>query len=973
VKASSLRATIDVVGYVAAQPCFTVLAPTAAVDTTSGVGLAKTGALAAGTSTGVNLGGASFLPGNAGIAPVHVRMSTGASPATVVITNDASPAVTVGTWRLAANSFWTGTYEFPPSVTDAYDITVTGSAVNLSLKPLGWFTDSNAHARSSDAVIDTALGLGARKAPLTSGRTITFATPSDLVQPAAVVLEVTGSPTKSDASGFIWPTGTPRPPIPTFNFPKGVSSLQQVVVSPATVGSTFSVRIGRGSTPLSVSVVGWVPFPAPVNEPVDGVTHVAASSDVTAPVVDPTTGSQILTYTGSEKLDIGDVVVQDSSPALPDGYLGVITDIAVPAVGTAPAALTSPDWRKSVRLSAASTADAKMASTDTVVTLRPGSLQDALPNADMDSALISVDSGDPPADTSDPLPSDTPPDPGAQPSTTAPATTVPATPLPWTPKGTTSTSTRTTASTVRTAASTTGGALPGSTNLSCSAGATVKVSTSIRLNAGLNLTGSWRLGQAPSAKFEADGGLTGGVAINASGGTTCNATASLAGPELPTIRFSIGPIPVLVRPVLTMDIKASGTVGAAFKASAGMDIGLATGVSYANNSFSPYFRPRAHFPVTVDARLGGALRVEVAPRLDLKVYGAAGPYFVLSAWAQGDVNLYANPWWTAQAGVAGDVGLKLDVWLIHANFSAGIRNLATWQAGSAPSPYPGPMIATSSLPSGSVSGRYSAQLSGSGGSPPLSWYRVSGSLPAGLSLSTSGAITGTPTTMQTSSFVVRAIDAAGYRSLSDKTLSMTVASGPSITTTTLPTGQVGAGYSSSVEATGGAAPYTWSVVGGALPPGLGLSSRGTISGTPTAAGQFSFTARVVDANGVPSPSDTTLPITIGSSPPPPLESSAVTVSWGARAAASICGGDTSCTYVTISWSGFSDGNHTITPYFDGQGNWCGSACANSLLRSGASGTLTGYWAAGYCRQAHGVSATVDGVGSNTISTTQHGC
>jgi hypothetical protein len=106
-------------------------------------------------------------------------------------------------------------------------------------------------------------------------------------------------------------------------------------------------------------------------------------------------------------------------------------------------------------------------------------------------------------------------------------------------------------------------------------------------------------------------------------------------------------------------------------------------------------------------------------------------------------------------------------------------------------------------------------------------------------------------------------------------------------------------------------------------------------------------------------------------PPPP--SPTVTMSWGARAAASICGGDTSCTYLSVSWANFGTGNHTITPYFDGQGNWCGSACANSLVRSGASGTLTGYWAAGYCQQSHAVSATVDGVWSNTVYTTQHGC
>ena len=44
-----------------------------------------------------------------------------------------------------------------------------------------------------------------------------------------------------------------------------------------------------------------------------------------------------------------------------------------------------------------------------------------------------------------------------------------------------------------------------------------------------------------------------------------------------------------------------------------------------------------------------------------------------------------------------------------------------------------------------------------------------------------------------------------------------------------------------------ATPFTWSVHSGTLPPGLSLSSAGAITGTPTAAGTFHFTLKVVDA------------------------------------------------------------------------------------------------------------------------------
>src|SRR4029077_313814 len=67
----------------------------------------------------------------------------------------------------------------------------------------------------------------------------------------------------------------------------------------------------------------------------------------------------------------------------------------------------------------------------------------------------------------------------------------------------------------------------------------------------------------------------------------------------------------------------------------------------------------------------------------------------------------------------------------------------------------------------------------------------------------------------------------------------------SITTTSVPGAAQGSAYSTTLAATGGTPPYTWSVVSGALPPGLTLgASSGTISGTPTATGTYAFTARV---------------------------------------------------------------------------------------------------------------------------------
>ena len=81
-----------------------------------------------------------------------------------------------------------------------------------------------------------------------------------------------------------------------------------------------------------------------------------------------------------------------------------------------------------------------------------------------------------------------------------------------------------------------------------------------------------------------------------------------------------------------------------------------------------------------------------------------------------------------------------------------------------------------------------------------------------------------------------------------------------ISPATLPAGTVGRAYSQTLTATGGTAPFTFSVSSGVLPPGLTLSSAGVISGTPTAAGAFSFTVEALDSNGCTGTRDYTLVI-----------------------------------------------------------------------------------------------------------------
>jgi hypothetical protein len=156
-------------------------------------------------------------------------------------------------------------------------------------------------------------------------------------------------------------------------------------------------------------------------------------------------------------------------------------------------------------------------------------------------------------------------------------------------------------------------------------------------------------------------------------------------------------------------------------------------------------------------------------------------------------------------------------------------------------------ITTTSLPAGQVGTAYTQALQATGGTGTYTWSITTGALPAGLTLgAASGQITGSPTTTGTSNFTVKAADTGSGSAT--QALSITIgASAVSITTTSLPSGQVGTAYSQTLGATGGTGTYTWSITAGALPPGLMLSSGGQITGSPTTTGTSNFTVKAADS------------------------------------------------------------------------------------------------------------------------------
>lgn len=156
----------------------------------------------------------------------------------------------------------------------------------------------------------------------------------------------------------------------------------------------------------------------------------------------------------------------------------------------------------------------------------------------------------------------------------------------------------------------------------------------------------------------------------------------------------------------------------------------------------------------------------------------------------------------------------------------------------------------SPLPNGLVGAPYQLTLEAKNGSAPYAWSVSSGSLPAGLSLSQNGTLSGTPSAEGSFSFSLQVSDAAKATASKSFALAVTqnaLAPVEIATTSPLPDAHIDAPYQLALQARNGTVPYAWTKTSGSLPPGLSLSQSGALSGTPTANGSFSFTAQVTDA------------------------------------------------------------------------------------------------------------------------------
>jgi len=226
------------------------------------------------------------------------------------------------------------------------------------------------------------------------------------------------------------------------------------------------------------------------------------------------------------------------------------------------------------------------------------------------------------------------------------------------------------------------------------------------------------------------------------------------------------------------------------------------------------------------------------------------------------------------------------------------------------------LLSATTLSNAAVNKAYAKQITAATGGIPAYTYTVAtgSTLPAGITLSSTGLISGTPAVADTYTFSLTATDSFGCKVNAAYTLKVTATL--VLPSAALPNGTVTVAYPSiSLPVpTGGTTPYTYTAI--SLPPGLSLSTAGLITGTPTQSGTFTFPVTVTDADG--NTVTTNFTVTVRSPlvlAPATLSNGTTTVIYPAQIIPAATGGSGVYTYTAINLPPgliFTPGSREIT-------------------------------------------------------------
>ncbi len=171
---------------------------------------------------------------------------------------------------------------------------------------------------------------------------------------------------------------------------------------------------------------------------------------------------------------------------------------------------------------------------------------------------------------------------------------------------------------------------------------------------------------------------------------------SVAEIPLAPISIFIGPIPVIITPVLNINIGANGSISAGIQTGVVANASARVGLEYKQGQWHPLGETSKTFSFTSPTVFAGcAVEGYAGPEMTLLIYGVAGPYAELSSYFQLIADPLQSPWWSLYAGVEGLAGFKMDILgLADLNADMQIFDFYELLAQAQPAPAPGFVLGT---------------------------------------------------------------------------------------------------------------------------------------------------------------------------------------------------------------------------------------------------------------------------------------
>ncbi len=153
------------------------------------------------------------------------------------------------------------------------------------------------------------------------------------------------------------------------------------------------------------------------------------------------------------------------------------------------------------------------------------------------------------------------------------------------------------------------------------------------------------------------------LAINWKVALTFEKEVEIAHYQFSPITVTIGPVPVVIVPVLTVSVGVDGEVSAAVTTGVTQQATFRVGAEYSGGSWGPIheFSNQFQFNPPTLPKLGMTVKGAAGPQLALLLYGVAGPYAGLNAYLELEADVFQNPWWTLYGGLEVPVGVKVEV------------------------------------------------------------------------------------------------------------------------------------------------------------------------------------------------------------------------------------------------------------------------------------------------------------------------